>query len=67
LQNACREFWSTQANKGVTPKSGFVTTPDGMKIHYIEAGPAESVRNSPAILFVPGWTMPADIPPFVTL
>src|SRR2546426_12749850 len=52
---------SAQANKGVTPKSGFVTTPDGMKIHYIEAGPAERVTNSPAILFVPGWTMPADI------
>jgi len=52
---------SAQANKGVTPKSGFVTTPDGIKIHYLEAGPAEDVANFPAILFVPGWTMPADI------
>jgi len=50
-----------QENKGVTPKSGFVTTRDGIKIHYLEAGPAEDVTNSPAILFVPGWTMPADI------
>src|SRR2546426_2664627 len=52
---------SAQANKGVTPKSGFVTTPDGIKIHYLEAGPAEVVADSPAILFVPGWAMPADI------
>src|SRR3989442_10851280 len=52
---------SAQANKGVTPKSGFVTTPDGIKIHYLEAGPAEVVANSPAILFFPGWAMPADI------
>jgi len=36
-------------------KSGFVTTLDGVKIHYLEAG------QGPAILFVPGWTMPAWI------
>jgi non-heme chloroperoxidase len=66
--------------------SGFVTTPDGVKIHYLEAGkaiivgtgqessspPADAVitrgsvslekqRKVPAILFVPGWTMPAWI------
>ncbi len=41
-------------------KSGFVTTADGVKIHYLEAGPDSSTR-SPAMLFVPGWTMPADI------
>src|SRR3989441_9834022 len=52
---------SARANKGVTPKSGFVTTPDGIKIHYLEAGPAEGVADSPALLFVPGWAMPADI------
>jgi len=51
---------SAQANKGVTPKSGFVTTPDGIKIHYLEAGPAEDVTNSLAILFVPGWTTGYD-------
>src|SRR3989304_3120188 len=36
-------------------KDGFVTTPDGVKIHYVEAGTGQ------AILFVPGWTMPAWI------
>lgn len=36
-------------------KSGFVTTPDGVRIHYLEAG------RGPGILFVPGWTMPGDI------
>ncbi len=41
-------------------RSGFVTTADGVKIHYLEAGPDSSAR-SPALLFVPGWTMPADI------
>src|SRR3989449_48241 len=50
-----------QENRSVMPKTGFVTPPDGIKIHYIEAGPAENVASSPAILFVPGWTMPADI------
>ncbi len=35
--------------------SGFVTTTDGVRIHYLEAG------AGPAILFVPGWTMPAWI------
>jgi non-heme chloroperoxidase len=64
--------------------SGFITTSDGVKIHYLEAGkakivgtgqesaspPADAVvtrgsvslerqRKVPAILFIPGWTMPA--------
>ena len=36
-------------------KSGTITTSDGVKIHYLEAG------QGPAILFIPGWTMPAEI------
>ena len=44
-----------QADKGLKVKSDFITTPDGIKIHYIEAG------TGPAMLFVPGWTMPAEI------
>lgn len=31
------------------------TTSDGVKLHYLEAG------KGPAIIFVPGWTMPAWI------
>ena len=65
-----------QADKPLKTKGGFVTTSDGIKIHYIEAGtrrsserlatPPSSVRPfvsmpDPAILFVPGWTMPAWI------
>jgi len=62
-------------------KSGFVTTSDGVKIHYLEVGkptlkkvqtaePMEGVPGkgvvtrdalTPAILFVPGWTMPGWI------
>ncbi len=34
----------------------FVTS-DGVRLHYVEAGP----RNAPTIVFVPGWTMPAWI------
>lgn len=43
------------------PRSGFIATPDGVRIHYLEAGPTARARKSPAILFVPGWTMPAEI------
>lgn len=54
-------------------KSGFITTSDGVKIHYLEAGrqsyelkmdehipPAQAPRI-PSVLFVPGWSMPAWI------
>jgi non-heme chloroperoxidase len=72
--------------KPAPTRSGFVTTSDGAKIHYLEAGKAKIVgtgqessspptdavvtrgsvslekqRKVPAILFVPGWTMPAWI------
>lgn len=36
-------------------RSGFFTTSDGVRLHYLEAG------KGPAIVFVPGWTMPAWI------
>ena len=77
---------SAQETKTPTTKSGFVTTPDGINIHYIEAGQAKTmgtfrigggppksgdvaagsvaisdIKQEPAILFVPGWTMPAEI------
>lgn len=44
-------------------KSGFVTATDGVKIHYIEGGPANTTggAQAPSILFIPGWTMPAWI------
>jgi non-heme chloroperoxidase len=38
-----------------TVKSQFFTTSDGVKLHYLETG------AGPTILFVPGWTMPAEI------
>jgi non-heme chloroperoxidase len=38
-----------------TVKNGFFLTSDGVKIHYLESG------SGPTILFVPGWTMPAEI------
>jgi non-heme chloroperoxidase len=36
-------------------KSGFFKTSDGVRIHYLEAG------SGRAIVFIPGWTMPAWI------
>lgn len=36
-------------------KNGFITTSDGVRLHYIEAG------SGPSIVFQPGWTMPAEI------
>lgn len=36
-------------------KSLFFNTSDGVRLHYLEAG------QGPAIVFVPGWTMPAWI------
>lgn len=36
-------------------KDGSFTTSDGVKLHYLESG------VGPTILFVPGWTMPAEI------
>src|SRR6202451_303905 len=36
-------------------KSGFFKTSDGIRIHYLEAGSGQ------AIVFIPGWTMPAWI------
>ncbi len=42
-------------------KSGLVTTGDGTKIHYLEVAPQTPATQGPAVLFVPGWTMPAEI------
>ncbi len=36
-------------------KDGFFKTSDGVRLHYLEAG------SGPAILFEPGWSMPAWI------
>lgn len=36
-------------------EEGFVTTPDGVDIHYVAAG------EGPSILFVPGWTLSGEI------
>jgi hypothetical protein len=46
---------STSA-QGPNVEDGFFTTSGGVRLHYLEAG-----NGNPAILFVPGWTMPSDI------
>lgn len=53
-------------------RTGFVTTPDRVRIHYFEAGhrlksrasldgPSTAKRQKPTILFVPGWMTPGWI------
>ena len=36
-------------------RNGFITTTDNVRLHYLDAG------KGPAIVFIPGLTMPADI------
>jgi microsomal epoxide hydrolase len=38
-------------------QSRYFTTSDGVRLHYLEAGP----RGAEVLLFIPGWTMPAWI------
>lgn len=45
------------ADPSVAAESRFFTTTDGVRLHYLEAGPP----GADTILFVPGWTMPAWI------
>jgi non-heme chloroperoxidase len=46
---------ASPAPAAVETRSGFFTTTDGVRLHYLEAG------QGSAIVFVPGWTMPAWI------
>jgi len=39
------------------PTSHFFLTTDGVRLHYLEAGP----RGGHVVVFIPGWTMPAWI------
>lgn len=57
----CFPLAYAQQPRAMATKSGFVTTAEGVKIHYLEAGPRGYSAQAPAILFVPGWTMPAEI------
>lgn len=42
-------------------QSRHFTTSDGVRLHYIEAGPQDRSLPPRTVLFVPGWTMPAWI------
>ena len=45
------------ADPAIVTQSRFFVTSDGVRLHYLEAGP----RQGHTIVFVPGWTMPAWI------
>ena len=49
--------WLLHAASAQAVENRFFTTSDGVKLHYLEAGPP----NAETIVFVPGWTMPAWI------
>lgn len=52
------------ARNGAPARSAgrWFTTSDGVRLHYLEAGPdSTAARQAPTLAFVPGWTMPAWI------
>jgi non-heme chloroperoxidase len=48
---------SAAAEPGVATQNRYFETSDGVRLHYLEAGPS----TDHTIIFVPGWTMPAWI------
>ena len=45
------------ARAAAAATDGFFMTSDGVRLHYLQAGPA----GAPTIVFIPGWTMPGWI------
>jgi non-heme chloroperoxidase len=45
------------AQGAIAARDGYFITSDGVRLHYLEAGPS----TGHTIVFVPGWTMPAWI------
>ena len=50
-------IWQPSASRAAAPQDRFFTSSDGVRLHYIEAGPTKAR----SIVLVPGWTMPAWI------
>ncbi|MEQ1353651.1 MAG: alpha/beta hydrolase, partial [Candidatus Acidiferrum sp.] len=53
----CLTLLATTAGATVHAKSETFVTSDSVTLHYFDAGSPQS----PAIVLIPGWTMPADI------
>jgi non-heme chloroperoxidase len=53
----CLTLFATSANPTVHVKSETFLTSDNVTLHYFDAGSDQS----PAIVLIPGWTMPAEI------
>lgn len=54
LALACSAALDSPEKQAEFPSRHFRTS-DGVELHYLEAG------SGPTLVFVPGWTMPADI------
>lgn len=52
---ALSSFVSTAFSASPEGESRYFRSSDGVRLHYLEAG------QGPVIVFVPGWTMPAEI------
>jgi microsomal epoxide hydrolase len=52
---ACLFIVASLADASVPAKSATFRTSDGVSLHYLDVG------SGAAIVFIPGWTMPADI------
>jgi len=48
-------FLASDGYSGAALQSGFITTSDDVRLHYLSSG------SGPAIVLVPGWTMPAEV------
>lgn len=53
----CLTLLATSTSAAVHAKSETFLTSDNVTLHYFDAGSPQS----PAIILIPGWTMPADI------
>jgi microsomal epoxide hydrolase len=50
-----------QADPGLITSSRYFTTSDGVRLHYIDAQPAQGGASDHVLVLIPGWTMPAWI------
>lgn len=61
LLAGCVPRMAGQARAASATASRFFVTSDGVRLHYLLAGPTQAPATQHTIVFVPGWTMPAWI------
>ncbi len=61
IAHAPRARAAAPAPSGFVGASRYFLTSDGVKLHYIEAEPANGGETDHVLVFIPGWTMPGWI------